>query len=161
MSKIVKFIEDSYSAYQVDKITVTNLKGNNFFNLPTVQGDIAALEIVFRNLAENSMKYCKRDRNCLIELEWEQDDDYLIINFIDYGIGISEKDADNIFIEGYRTEEAVRRNPAGTGIGLSQTKEIMEKLGGELFLRIHKEKTIFVIKLKKWKGGKKGHLYNR
>ncbi|MGC8825897.1 MAG: sensor histidine kinase, partial [Anaerolineae bacterium] len=50
------------------------------------------------------------------------------------GIGIAPEDQEKIFQEFYRTEEAKQIAPHGTGLGLSIVKQIVEGLGGRIWV---------------------------
>lgn len=145
---IMDFLNKACLAFNIDKVDINNLKNDNFFQIPPVKGNIQALQIVFRNLAENSLKYTKRgEMICKIRLEWKANNNFIFISFIDFGMGISEKDKDDIFLEGFRSEEALRRNTLGSGIGLAQSKTLSKQMGGDLTLQWGHEKTIFIVSI--------------
>jgi hypothetical protein len=50
----------------------------------------------------------------------------------DSGMGISEKDMDNLFQEFFRTDQAKASGEIGTGLGLSIVKQIVDSYGGEI-----------------------------
>ncbi len=150
LSKIVAYIEELVKTEDIIP-EVTNLKKDYFYDLPPVKGDLESLMTVFRNLAENSIKYRKNNTNKLIvELTYRILDNYVEILFSDYGMGIPLEDREFIFEEGYRSENAIRRQPSGTGLGLSHSKDLMKLMGGMLELDNDTDRTTFVIRIEKW-----------
>lgn len=149
LSKIVVFLKSSYRAYNVVSLNINNLISSGFKELPMIKGNVEALQVVFRNLAENSMKYCNRKFKCIVNISWEIHTEYIKISFKDFGLGIKEDEVDRLFVEGYRSEEAMRRDPLGTGLGLAHSKAIMKNMGGDLYLGEYKKYTEFIIEIKK------------
>ena len=122
LAKIVPYIERLANASEIRHIDITNLRESGYFTLPAVKANADALMTVFRNLGENAIKYNNKNKNeCIIEISCESVGDIIKVYFTDEGIGIPIEEADWIFEEGYRAENAMRRNPAGTGYGLSQS----------------------------------------
>lgn len=152
LSKIASFINSQHKSYNVSNIVMTSLADKNFRQLPPIRGNEKALHMVFRNIVENAMKYHSTGDVCKISFDWWNDADFLYVSIEDNGFGIDDEDIVRIFREGYRGENAMRREPTGTGIGLSDSKEIMKKLGGDIFLKSKSSPTIFVIKMVKWVG---------
>ncbi len=50
----------------------------------------------------------------------------------DTGIGVPDKDHDEIFSRFYRAKNAERKNNNGTGLGLSIVRELVELLHGKI-----------------------------
>lgn len=141
----VRLFEKSAQTREIRNASITNLKDNGFYDLPMIVADPRALMTVFRNLVENSLKYRKHSSSsCSVRMEHQFDDDYVYILFSDDGIGIPEEYAQEIFDEGIRAPNAVAQDPAGTGLGLTQSREIMREMGGNLELVSFKPVTIKV-----------------
>jgi signal transduction histidine kinase len=135
LMKVVALFDRMAESRDVPSHTITNLKQGGFFSLPEIVGDPDATFTVFRNLVENAIKY--RDINsgaCMIDLAHAVTPDTVSIYVIDHGIGIPEGAMNSIFQDGFRAENAVRQDPAGTGLGLAQCKDIMERMQGDIFL---------------------------
>ena len=102
--------------------------------------EISPLEvsIIFNNLFSNSIKANATQIKVIIRKENTQ----LVIQILDNGVGIKEKDKDYIFDFGYTTRFK------GTGLGLYHTKEIIKELNGEIYYNDkNKNETEFVIKV--------------
>jgi len=87
---------------------------------------------VFYNLMENSFKYSKE--NLVISVDLSLDDYNIILKFSDNGIGIPADKLSRIFERFYRTDESRSSEVAGSGIGLSIVKHIVEKHGGKIYV---------------------------
>ncbi len=151
LSKITSFIEDLHETYNVKKISVTRLSDHGFERIPFLRANEKALQTVFRNLVENAMKYYRKETVCKIDFSWRSDNDFVYVTVSDNGFGIEDDDSNKIFREGYRSSNAMRREPTGTGIGLSDSKAIMLEMGGDLYLTNNREPTSFVVKIQKWR----------
>ena len=55
----------------------------------------------------------------------------------DQGIGMDQKEVKQIFQKFYRTKKAEESGEAGTGIGLSIVRQIMEQHGGRIEVSSH------------------------
>ena len=88
------------------------------------------LKQVMYNLLSNSLKYSKINGEVLLTLKSENDS--IIIEVKDNGIGISEKDLPFIFERFYRSDKSRDKNTGGTGIGLTIVKAIVESHNGTI-----------------------------
>ena len=101
------------------------------------------LEIIFRNILYNAIKYSSEKST--IEVEFSTNS-YLKITIKDEGIGIPRKDRKHVFERFFRAKNAIHFQ--GTGIGLNIVKHHIEKFGGTIhFKSIENKGTIFTIKL--------------
>jgi PAS domain S-box-containing protein len=99
--------------------------------LPMIQGGKVQLTQLFQNLLSNAIKY-KSQRPLTIEIgciEKRQEWEFFIT---DNGIGIDPKFNEKIFIIFQRLHN--RSEYAGTGIGLSICKKIVERHGGKMWV---------------------------
>ncbi|MDX2086422.1 MAG: ATP-binding protein, partial [Kofleriaceae bacterium] len=85
--------------------------------------DAVALERVTTNLLSNAVKYTPRGGRVLVQLADEQD--ALRLSVLDTGVGISEDLAGRLFGR-FERGANVHRTTAGTGIGLSLVKQLVE-----------------------------------
>ena len=149
LAKIAAFARDTYEFYGVEKLEMNSLIDSGFENLPKVIGNVKALTVVFRNLIENALKYSKRKEACRIEITWSSDKNSIHIYISDYGMGIDKAHKKKIFDESFRSIEAMRREPASTGIGLSDSRKIIKELEGDLYLVSYSNPTTFIVKLRR------------
>jgi len=79
---------------------------------------------MLRAVVDNSIKYTDEDGEINISLR--QDQDRVVIEVKDNGIGIPAEDTDKIFERFYRVDKGRDRAIGGTGLGLSLIKQIAE-----------------------------------
>ncbi len=107
----------------------------NISNLPTLKTFKTPLRQVFQNLISNSLKYVKP--NCVphIQISTTETNQHWQFEVSDNGIGIEQDYYEKIFGLFQRLHN--KDEFAGTGIGLSITKKIIENWGGSI--RVHSE----------------------
>ncbi len=95
-----------------------------------MHSDPDRLKQVVINLLSNAAKYNKKDGKVSVQIQDKGDTVYLSVR--DTGIGISKEDMDKLFTKFGRIENEKTEDVEGTGLGLYLTKQIIEKLGGEI-----------------------------
>ena len=104
--------------------------------------DNEKMRVVLQNLIENAIKYS--DPNGKVFITIKEESEFLQMSVKDTGTGISEDGKDKIFQKFYRDTEAQKREVTGTGVGLYTVKQIIEKMGGEIwFESTQKQGTTF------------------
>jgi len=88
------------------------------------------LKQIMYNLLSNSLKYSKTKGEVLLTLKCEND--IIVIEVKDNGIGISKKDISFIFERFYRSDESRDKNTGGAGIGLTIVKAIVKSHKGKI-----------------------------
>ncbi len=98
--------------------------------------DKDALEKITGNLLSNAIKYSKNNNQVGIDVDTEETENgiKLIINVWDTGVGISEKDQENIFNRFYRSEKTAS-SAKGVGIGLALVKDLVELQNGTIIVK--------------------------
>lgn len=117
---------------------------NNFTHDDLIYADENKLLQVFINLLENACKYSPENFNVDITLKTEADE--FVVQIRDYGIGIEEKDFENIFNKFSRIDNPLTRKTEGSGIGLYITKSIIEKMNGKIYPQKVDKGACFVLK---------------
>ena len=119
-----------------------------------IWADRDKLTEVLTNLISNGIKYNKS--NGKVEVGLKATDKLAEISVKDTGIGMPETDLDRIFDRFYRVEMRAKGKAAGTGLGLSLVKDIVEKHGGRISVRSEPDRgTEFTVTLPKdLRGGK-------
>ena len=82
------------------------------------------------NVAENAVKYNRNNGKVILSCYTEEGKVFITIE--DTGIGIPEKEIENIFEPLYRVDKSRNRKISGAGLGLSIVKAIIEKDGGTI-----------------------------
>lgn len=109
-------------------------------------GNEEALDRILNNLISNAIKYGSSGKTIGINLRCNEE--FVYVDVWDKGKGINEKDKDKVFERLYTLEDSRNKYYEGSGLGLTITKRLVEKLGGEIILKSKPyEKTIFTFKL--------------
>jgi PAS domain S-box-containing protein len=102
--------------------------------LTAVSADREMVEQVVVNLFTNAVKYSPENTEITIRVIERPAE--VLVEVEDHGYGIPEKSLGKIFDKFYRvSENANVRDTAGSGLGLSLVKEIVEVHGGEITVR--------------------------
>jgi len=108
-----------------------------------VDADKAKIDRAFYNLLINAINYSGESRNILIEQKISGN--RARISVIDYGEGITEDDLPFIWDRYYKSQKTHKRAVAGSGLGLSIVKKIIDKHNGKygVFSEIGKGSTFW------------------
>jgi signal transduction histidine kinase/CheY-like chemotaxis protein len=98
-------------------------------NLPFIRGDRNKLLQVLLNLLSNAIKFTNQGK---ITVGVEDMPDKIKTFVTDTGEGIYPEEKDKIFDEFYRIGDELQGRPAGSGLGLSISKKIVEAHGGDI-----------------------------
>lgn len=98
-----------------------------------VKADRDKLSQIFTNLLDNAIKFSKTGGRIEIVLS-AQNDDFIKASVIDYGMGIPEKDKENVFEKFYQAHNDSDVKKKGTGLGLAITKSLVELHGGKIWV---------------------------
>ena len=142
LSKIIfAEVESLQGAYQ--QKFITDLNPNISYRI--TKGDFQSL---VHNLLENAAKYSPTDST--IDVQLTTDDRHIILRVADQGQGIAKENRQKVFERFYREDESHSNKVAGSGIGLSIVKMIIEKYHGKITIRDNEPVgTIFTVYLPK------------
>lgn len=116
--------------------------------LPLVRADSTRLHQILNNLLSNAIKYTSQGGEISIEafeVDMEKIPDdvrnkitddrrYVQMDVKDTGVGIASHEKDLVFERFYRTENKLKIEAGGTGLGLSLVKPLIEILGGYIWV---------------------------
>lgn len=109
-----------------------------------IYADRSRLNQVAYNLLVNAIKYAEDDPSHFsIRILAEDTKDAFVLQFKDWGIGIQKGCEARIFQKGFRTPEALQRDVAGSGLGLTIARDIMRAIGGDIVLANNYKPTEF------------------
>jgi signal transduction histidine kinase len=98
--------------------------------VPLVEADQALLTQALHNLVENAIKYTPSGGEVTVSTHIEQDQ--IVFEVQDNGIGISPIDQPRLFEKFYRSANREAKRERGTGLGLAIVKSIAERHGGQV-----------------------------
>jgi two-component system phosphate regulon sensor histidine kinase PhoR len=98
-------------------------------DLPPVMGNSETYHTVVKNLIENAVKYTPSGE---VRISAREADGFVLIEVTDDGIGIPKEALPHLFKRFYRTQTAVERGIAGTGLGLYLVKESLQTYNGQI-----------------------------
>jgi two-component system sensor histidine kinase KdpD len=99
--------------------------------LPRVHVDADLIQLAMRQLIDNALKYSPRKSEIDVSAEFAGDN--LMIYVSNEGEPLPESERSRIFDKFYRGQN-VRRHVAGTGMGLSVARDILQAHGGDVYL---------------------------
>ncbi|MEI7644077.1 MAG: ATP-binding protein [Chloroflexales bacterium] len=116
--------------------------------LPLVRADAHRIHQILFNLLSNAVKYTPKGGKIWVEANEAIITDlpdqvrasvipnkrYAQMNIRDTGVGIDREDMVRIFDRFYRTENPLKIEAGGTGLGLSLVKPLVELLGGRIWV---------------------------
>ncbi|MCX5976084.1 MAG: PAS domain S-box protein [Coprothermobacterota bacterium] len=127
--EIVKRVAENLTNYAIAPQATLDLKLK-----PVPQGacDEEALARVVENLLTNAVKFSPKGGKVEVRLKLE--DQTLILEVEDHGLGISAQEQEQLFQPFRRGRSAELRGAPGTGLGLYVSRRIVEEHGGALLL---------------------------
>ncbi|MEW6701930.1 MAG: PAS domain S-box protein, partial [Bacteroidota bacterium] len=115
-----------------------NMKINSSTENAQIVADQYSVTQIFANLIDNAIKYTQRGN---IDVSVQRDEnEKLIVNVSDTGIGISEHYMSNLFLPFSQEETGYSRSYEGNGLGLALVKKYCEINNAEIFVKSSKGK---------------------
>lgn len=111
----------------------------------TLWGDADKLARVFNNILKNAIAYS--DENSVIDISASQQDENIVITFMNQGNPIPQTKIDTIFEKFYRLDAARSSKTGGAGLGLAIAQEIVTAHDGTISVESNPENTTFTVKL--------------
>src|SRR6478609_6744450 len=133
IQELIKEVYESLSIKTAEKNILCTIKKGCEFPI-AVFADKEKIRQVLINLIENAFKYGKENGNIVASI-YNTDDDRVLIEISDDGLGIEEEHLSRIFERFYRTDKARSRDRGGTGLGLAICKHIVEAHGHSMHVR--------------------------
>lgn len=115
-------------------------------NKITIPGNERIMELVFRNVVQNAIKFTSS--NGIIEIEELVEDNFYIVKVKDNGMGMSPEQMKSLFSFKVKTTYGTHREK-GTGMGLMLCKELLIGIKGTISAQSKEgEGSIFIIRFK-------------
>jgi len=100
-----------------------------------IHGDGVRLRQVLVNLVGNALKFTDAGEVCVhVEARHERGRHLVCFEVRDTGIGIASARADSLFESFVQANSSVTRRYGGTGLGLTISKRLVEKMGGTIWV---------------------------
>jgi len=100
--------------------------------LPKIKVDSEKIRMALENLVDNAIKYTPQNGKIIISLK--ESDKKIEVLIRDTGMGISNDDQERLFTKFFRSEEALKTETSGSGLGLFIVKNIIEAHKGEIWV---------------------------
>lgn len=139
----VRAAVDSHEAlFETCEISLSSHFADDVF----VSGDADRLQQAVGNLLSNAARYTPAGGR--VEVRVRAEADQAVVEVADTGIGIAESDSESVFTRFWRADSARDRSSGGLGIGLSVTREIVERHKGTISVAPNEDGgTVFSLKL--------------
>ncbi|MEM8735425.1 MAG: ATP-binding protein, partial [Planctomycetota bacterium] len=95
-----------------------------------IESDRDGLQTIVSNLLSNAVRYTPEDG--AVRAGLFADEESLVIEVVDTGIGMRKEDLDRVFERFYRAEKDRSTDTGGTGLGLAIVKHLVSALNGQV-----------------------------
>jgi light-regulated signal transduction histidine kinase (bacteriophytochrome) len=102
-------------------------------SLPTARGDQGLILQVWTNLIDNAVKYSSKAAHPRIVVQGREEQDHLVYEVIDNGVGFDSRYTDTLF--GVFQRLHGHREFPGSGVGLAIVQRIVARHGGSVWAR--------------------------
>ncbi|MCU4174996.1 ATP-binding protein [Carboxylicivirga sp. N1Y90] len=132
---VAEFLQEIYQQFKTEKDKLNNLQLsidldiNQIDTNLSIETDAIRLKQILFNLLTNALKFTKEGK---ILIKAKTKNDLLLLSVSDTGIGIPDDQLKNIFRRFSQVENNQMKKAAGSGLGLSITKELIHLLGGSI-----------------------------
>ena len=123
-----KIVDNSFLYAQANNITL-QLEAPD--TLPNVYTDPDKISLVIQNLVDNAIKYTKGKGEVKIVLAEEKK--FVKITIQDTGVGIPKNQQKHIFQKFFRSDNIMKHQTIGTGLGLFIAKAVVKQSGGQIW----------------------------
>ncbi len=128
--KIVQQKVDEYRPIAKAKNIKLTLKIEDLQEIPLLFVDPQSIKLAVNNLIDNAVKYSREKGEILVRLE--KDKKCLRFSVRDHGVGIPKTEQKKIFDKFFRSQNILKYQTEGTGLGLFIAKAAVESYGGKM-----------------------------
>ena len=142
--EVLQMIKEEYSA----QLSLREIRWLEPDNIPEIKADRLSIIRAFRNIIDNTLKYGGQTLS-EINIKYRESDEFHIFSVQDNGIGLKDRVShEDIFAPFIRSKTS--NGIKGSGLGLSILREISERHGGEVWLKLGRKRGItFFISISK------------
>jgi len=106
--------------------------------LPLILSDPEKIKMVFLNLIDNAIKYSKGAGEIILSMQ--RKGDYIYVSIKDQGVGIPKAQQKNIFQKFFRSDNVMKHQTVGSGLGLFIVKAIIDANKGTVWFESDENK---------------------
>lgn len=125
IEQVLYIIKNQYPEYNFEFKCVADIA-----NILTDENKFQQIMI---NLLDNAAKY-SFEKGTISVLAANKDENFVSIKVVDHGVGINPESFSKIFEKFARIENHLTRKAQGSGLGLYIVKNLIEKMGGQIFV---------------------------
>lgn len=129
LEEIIKQIVSDYNL--ISKVRNLNITVQAEDALPMAFADPGRIKIAAQNLIDNAVKYTKNKGD--IEIKISRIKNNILCSIKDSGVGIPKPQQDKVFQKFFRSDNALKNEIAGTGLGLYIAKAAIESNKGKIW----------------------------
>jgi signal transduction histidine kinase len=120
---------------------------DRFDQKPSVLAMRPLISQVFSNIIENAINYSNSGTKILVDGTYQPKSDTFRVSVRNRGLPLPATNSSAVFERGFRTPEAKRKYPAGTGFGLYIASRIVEIHEGQITAETREGWTVFEVTL--------------
>jgi signal transduction histidine kinase len=128
--KLKELLQDTVSLLLINASRKDIVISMDVADEKVVYGDSKMLQVIFRNILSNAIKYTGREGN--IQISAISNDGEVEISIKDNGIGMSREILSRIFDKNTKYSTLGTENEIGTGLGLILVKEFLRRNNGRI-----------------------------
>ncbi len=140
-------LADDFQPLAWDQGIDISVDERQFPEQPSVLAMKPLISQVFSNIIENAVKYSHSDTEILIRGRSLASEGTFAVSIQNQGIPLRSEDVQRVFSRGFRSPEALRKYPAGTGFGLYIARRIVEMHEGTMSAQTTGNRTVFTVTL--------------
>ena len=107
-------------------------------NLPKISGDPKSLERALIALVDNAVKFSPHGGQ--VDINLREENNYVVIDIKDQGVGIEAERVPHIFDRFYRVENSGENLFGGIGLGLAITNQVIKQHNGRISIQSEPDK---------------------
>ena len=140
-------LADDFQPLAWDRNIKIIVRKDHLDNTPPILAMKPLISQVFSNIIENAVKYSDSETEILVEGKYLSSTDSVTVSVRNRGVLLDPDHANRVFDRGFRSPEAKRKYPAGTGFGLYIARRIVEIHEGTITAGTHDGWTVFEVTL--------------
>jgi PAS domain S-box-containing protein len=135
---VIQFVVNSFKGEAERRQVEVEFKKPFLEKIPKVMLDVEKMKLAFQNLLGNALRYTSAGGKVTLTLKHDKKEVELVVS--DTGIGIPQDQQQKIFTKFFRSQNAIRMETEGSGLGLFITKNIVEAHGGRIWFESEENK---------------------